>query len=499
LHALLLKKPLSEIEKIFHKTPDLIWKSGLHKFPYIGMNRPITHTIQQLQAFSKLAEEFRATIHARGISVPMKMDIDLSWYNGNGLFMESSNEMGGAFSDFLPWSMMLSTVGGMSHPWKYENEILTTFVQMRGFCKNPELGVSWPVAFAFHCWVTAVIEVRGSECFTFLAVTSRLVFENYMRQVEGTAETLPTTIPWRSPNWTHNMEALLQMRCLGIQGFDVTKSQEMLSTWNPLCAGTILSFAAYYGSLYGGMTLIDHAGQLRVTLHLYHALRNLNAILPGQARALDLLYDSFRGSKRVFGGPVPKKGQYTFCWLIAFGLDPKWATELVNNGCAAQEWSDHCYLVPNCYAPEDLSVSYREVCMHDYRYNAFVQAPQPPYRRASIKFAGRLVDTLDAIDSDTPLLATNIVALGHYLNQFYIDLFVEWGLMERVEEHAMDAMQGGINSKEWWMYNIMGHVFGQEILHPLDCGDELVTKRCARFMVEYFNNIPEDGYMWFTP
>jgi hypothetical protein len=106
---------------------------------------------------------------------------------------------------------------------------------------------------------------------------------------------------------------------------------------------------------------------------------------------------------------------------------------------------------------------------------------------------------LDAIDLDIQLLATNMVALGQVLNQFYIDLILEWGLMERVEEHALEAMQGGSNCKEWWMYNTMGHAFGKEILHPLDCGDGPVVAKCVKFMVEYFNSIPPDSYMWFTP
>jgi hypothetical protein len=191
---------------------------------------------------------------------------------------------------------------------------------------------------------------------------------------------------------------------------------------------------------------------------------------------------------------------------MAYGFGPKLATELVKVECTTslgsiQERAGMRNIVP--HAPEDLSVSYREVCLRDYRHNTCFQAPQPPHPRASLRCASCLVGTLDAIDAETKLLATNMVALDYHLNQFYIDLFLEWGLMESLEEHAVQAMQGGKNikdnNKEWWIYSSMGHAFGKEILYPLDCGDEIVVARCAKFMAEYFNNIPPDSYMWFTP
>lgn len=58
----------------------------------------------------------------------------------------------------------------------------------------------------------------------------------------------------------------------------------MRSTWNPYCAGTFLSYVAYYANLEGGASLVDSIAQLRMTLHLFNALQQVGAIRPGQVK-----------------------------------------------------------------------------------------------------------------------------------------------------------------------------------------------------------------------
>jgi hypothetical protein len=118
---------------------------------------------------------------------------------------------------------------------------------------------------------------------------------------------------------------------------------------------------------------------------------------------------------------------------------------------------------------------------------------------ASFSHAVRVNDTLDAMMDDARLLATNLVPISFYLNQFYITLLNTESFKLQVEESVCKVSPEVKQGDDKVVYQAMSRVFADMILHPLDLGDELVASDCAEYMEMYFNGIPLHRVMWFTP
>jgi hypothetical protein len=216
---------------------------------------------------------------------------------------------------------------------------MVVFQQIKLFVKYPESVVSWSLAFAVHCILTAVFEVQGSNHLNFIAETCRSSFDAFIGQLKWCDETRPTIIPQRRPTWESNMRALLVLRYLVHAPVERTEKQNVLSIWNPLCAGVFLTYVAYYGNLERGTCLIDSVAQLRTTLHLFNALRQAKAVQPGQIKLMDWIFDVFQNSKAIWEGPLPTRGQYR----TRYGNRTRTPV-----------------------TPQTLSKSYRRICLRDF-------------------------------------------------------------------------------------------------------------------------------------
>jgi hypothetical protein len=129
------------------------------------------------------------------------------------------------------------------------------------------------------------------------------------------------------------------------------------------------------------------------------------------------------------------------------------------------------------------------------------------------------------MEQDQILLATNLIAMGYFMNQFFLSLFNVWGWTEPVNQMAHTLMSqrkkqpqrrqqqqqrssslvSGTNNVSWkdceenMKYQCMAHVFGENVMGPIDAGNQLVASRCAEFMTIFFKQIQVDTIMWFTP
>lgn len=271
-----------------------------------------------------------------------------------------------------------------------------------------------------------MFETQGSRHFSFLADTARLTFGKYFQQLEWAEKSIPSTVTRRPPIRDRNVKALQNLRWLVHVNIERTKEHTLWSIWNPYCAGTFLTYLAHYGNIEGGTTLVDSVAQLRATLHVFNALRQVGTIKHGQLELLDWLFDSFKDCKAIWEGPHPKQGEFQTRWWISFGMTAGLARQI--SGQVRQGPSTR-YEINRKLTPislEVLSKSFRRICLRDFsgvvdKYHNAQQKQQ--YKHTDIyKHSVRVNDTLDAMESDERLLATNLICLGFYLNQFYISL-----------------------------------------------------------------------------
>jgi hypothetical protein len=423
--------------------------------------------------------------------------------------------------DIMPSLISMCYEGMLSLNLPFQEELMMVFCQVKLFIAYPEQAVSWSLAFAIHSILISVFEVQGSNHFTFLAETSRRAFKGYLGQLDLILNTPLTLIPRRPPIWEHNLKTLLSLQHLDQPAIEATEKETLRTAWNPLCAGTILSYVAYFGNLEGGMSLVDSVAQLRVTLHLFNALLQAKAIRPGQVELLDWLFDTFKSTKTIWEGQLPTRGHYVTRWWIAFGMKAKLAAKMQNNTSVRYNGrvSDpNRKMTP--ISLECLSKSFRRICRRDVsglvdNYHSASMRPTKGQKCAAVyKNAVRVNDTLDAMTEDERLLATNFVSLSYYLNQFYISLLNVLGFMPLVEKFVSEATreekQGrrtdfrSVRPNSWeasdenMKYQAMSHMFSTLILHRLDAGDEHVASRCAEFMERFFNMIPPEKVIWFT-
>lgn len=78
--------------------------------------------------------------------------------------------------------------------------------------------------------------------------------------------------------------------------------------------------------------MIDCQAQLRITLHLFHALLATGILRRGEVPFLDLLYDNFRNSKAIWEGrTLPKRGEFAQRFWVCFGNNVSDARKLSND------------------------------------------------------------------------------------------------------------------------------------------------------------------------
>jgi hypothetical protein len=103
-----------------------------------------------------------------GLVSPVKKSVDLSWdAAGHGSIATTQNETDAVLLDLLPALGNLCCDGALAVNQQHENELLTTFTEVKRLIKYPGRTVSWSQAFAVHGTVTAVVQVRGSHNFVF--------------------------------------------------------------------------------------------------------------------------------------------------------------------------------------------------------------------------------------------------------------------------------------------------------------------------------------------
>jgi hypothetical protein len=481
--------------------------SWIQNMPFIGGDRAIHHTIRLLQTFGGVIHD---TPDHRGIEAKRGIFGQSPWVPGRSHKISDLDDL--VMTDILPkWVLMCrkGVIGVTGLP--RENELCPLYVLLRKYVKEPQKPVSWSIAFAVHAMTTAVLEV--GPVFNTLVSTSKTVFDNYFEQIEWAkrlAENNPESIGDKSTTsgeiWWSNMMSVTFLENLGLPVFGDR------TIWNPLCAGTTLSYLAYFGNMECGCALIDCHAQLRITLHLFHALRVNGIICRGEIPMLDMMFDAFRNSKAVWGGRhLPVRGEFVQRFWICFGNNVAETRKMVNEArdtfqgmSQAQRTSStskgNRKLVP--VEPAEISKSYRRICNRDF-HDVVDKYHTPEQRNRcngsdQYQLMVRTNDTCDAIDEEQFLLSLNLPNMSVLMEQFVNSLgrILQW---EPILVNG--AAQTGLDQRQGFVY-----LFTQYLLGALDFANDPfgyeflqipLAQASSVFMSHYFSKLNPENAVWF--
>lgn len=307
--------------------------------------------------------------------------------------------------------------------------------------------------------------------------------------------------------WVDNMFYVMYLKNLGLPGFGHR------AIWNPLFGGTTFSYLCFFGNLEIGCAMIDCHAQLRITLHLFHALRVNGIIHEGQIPLLDMLHNCFKSSKGIWEGELPKKGEFVKRFWICFGMNI--ATAKIMAERAKLIAQAHC-LVPaeeeswkqrkmSPLEPSKISKCYRRICNRDF-HDVKDKYHTPDQRRRmggsdQYILAVRKNDTLDALQDEQVLLSFNLPTCGALLEQFICSLgrVLQW---EPLLAGGVDDSILGEDKRQGFAV-----LFAQHLLGALDFSQDPLSfefldiplgEASSSFMTQFFSQfIDPSKVLWF--
>lgn len=410
---------------------------------FIGGDRSMVMTVRLLQGLSNLIQKEKGPLEVK------RGSFGRQWDEGRNRASKIQGDLDEfLMGDALPVLLYMCSDGMLSMELPRENELLTFFTVIKSFVANPEKAIPWSLAFAVHTLLTSVIEMQGDTDMHDLATTAKASWDQYFDQLKELIGKVDVGSKyWKTKHWKTNLDRSYALRWLVVPTGLVAKSQELRAVWNPLCGGIFLVYLAYFGNLDCGTAMVDSSAQLRIVLHLYNALLQVKAFVPGDIELLDYLNKHFSSSKAIWEGPKPEKGQLVKRWWIAYGMKPEVAQRLseatrsrLGTGSFDRIATDDILRTRTVdstrqmtgITPEDLSTSYRRICLHDFsdvedRYHSDGQRHEGKHPTL-YDHAVRVNDSLDAMYAEQRLLATNLTSLGDFLDQFFFSLFnvMEW-------------------------------------------------------------------------
>jgi hypothetical protein len=501
--------------------------SWLNFCTFLGKGRNLVNTIKLLQRLSNIIGE------NDGILIPAKK----GWFGRPWDEQRKARNITGDMDEFLmadvlPSLIAMCSKGLLATDVPRQSEILPFFSHLRSYCDNPEKPVSFALAFGVHTLLTSVYEVQGNGDVHSLGTTAKLIWDNYMVQLETANKESETP---RDKHWKYNVEQMSKIKWLLVLPPRIaTESQILRAIWNPMTAGSFLLYLSYQVNLDCGTAMIDSMAQLRIVLHLYNALCQVGAMVPHsdkQLRLLDTLNDSFKGSKAIWEGSIlPKRGEFAKRFLIAFGFSIKEAqrqTEEIRAGLsggrnASSSSKTNSKATKNMTPihPHQISKSFRRICLRDFsdvvdKYHTEKQKRDgrvhPCYAHAV-----RVNDTLDALVEEQDLLALNLTSVGDTLNHFIDHLFKILELKPMVDKFVREIdHEGGrrmTGSKfvytPWEDENAervaQVSIFAEKILGMLDFVDAplevpALARTTAVLQMYFSSQVDPSNILWFSP
>jgi len=479
--------------------------------PHISGGRAIHHTTRLLQTFGDIINGTGAKRQAVAIRGCFGPD---PWVQGR------STKIAGDMDELLMADILPQLITFFRHGilgkavLPMVDEIAPLWVNLREYITHPEKAVSWPLVFSVHAMLTAVLET--DHIMDSLMAWSESAFQTFFEQLDSSSVLLhnePDSTFTNDPRFRHNIVMASALQNLGLPVFGKR------AIWNPLYAGTTLSYLAFVGSLEVGCSVVDGRAQLRIVMFLYHGLLLNGIIEPDENLFLDILYTSFKNSRAVWEGPLPRRGELVQRFWTCHGMNLKNSKKMAEEarGMYASKTmaggrADNVgvYLgrsrkmIP--IEPEEVSKSFRRVCNHDFhdvvdKYHTQDQRERGKHSDGYM-MAVRINDTLDAIDEEQALLSFNLIACSVILEQFVCSMtrVMQWDpLIQSFIQHnsklQLDHRQGVIQ------------IFAQHLLAALDFSPAPIDHEFLRvplglasasFLTEFFERLNPGAVVWFN-
>lgn len=481
--------------------------------PNIAGDRSIIHTLRLLQTFTNALQDIKKQEcnmiqPVRGLFGPSP------WRPGTSTKIHGDlDEL--LMSDIFPQWAVICRHGfvGKIDEFPDENELLPLFVLVRQYVQNPTLTPSWALSFATHAMLTSILET--DSIFSRSTDLYESTFNDYFTKIEMVCTELVQKNGIqveiiRNQTFMKDMTTVFYIKRFG---WDLLIKHAI---YNPLWAGTTFSYISFFGNLeVGCSTLIDCQAQLKMTLHLFSALKINGIVSDGQIPFLDQLHRCFESSRGVWEGPLPQRGEMVKRIWICFGMALKNAKKMGEEAkLDVQNYSnkprdnklDWEKRKVNKIAPTEISTAYRRICdrdFHDVVDNQQNNKKKRQTKGTSIHpFIVRVNDTLNAIENERELLSLNLPVCSVLIEQFIYDLGEELQKIPYKDGNTTEKSIAWLENQKNKGYN--AKLFSLQYLSILadldfahDPSHHQFVSLAAKFTAEYFNNLDPRKLMWF--
>jgi hypothetical protein len=472
--------------------------SWLAPFAYIGgRDRCMINTTRLLQGLSNVVKKGKPLILKRGFFGRQWDELRRKATK----IREDMDEL--LMGDLLPTLLSMCSDGLLSMKLPHESELLTFFTVLKSFTQSPEKAVPWSLAFAVHALLTSFFEMQGQNDVEKLGCVAKSSWDTFMYQIHSLV--VQPDNGTQAKHWRNNLIQIYSLQNLVRPAHNQGPLIEQRAVWNPLCAGLFMHYVTIFGNLEGGMAMIDSFAQLRMVLHLFNAYIQLGAFSIGDLPFLDWLYDTFKNCKAVWEGPIPKKGELVKRWWISYGASIKYAQQLADathtrlqggknySSSSIRPPSRMTYRDMTPINPEDIAECFRRVCLHDFTgiEDRYYTAAKRKGNEDSLVYelAVRSNATMDTMESEQRILASNFIVIGAKLNEFVVKLFevLEWTpQIEQIIAETPNSIKSGrrvngtsVHPNSWEASDanlrrfIMVTLLAENLLGPMDIVTEL--------------------------
>ena len=400
------------------------------------------------------------------------------------------------------------SLGMLSNTEANESELLTFYTPLKSFTLSPAKAVPWSLAFAVHALRMSFVEMQGDNDYENLGTMARASYKKYFDQINSIIPHHTDKRERQHLNYMHYLRLSVPTDC--------TPAAAKL-TWSPLCSGLAMKYVSFYANLNLGTRLVNRTSQLRLVLHLHNAFVQVGALRDGGIPFLDWLHDTFKDNRCVWGGKVPKSGEFVKRWFVANGTSAKGAQNLANGFHRLLGSSTMRKNISNDTAPRemirlmgdilpaDIAVCYRRICLRDF---GNIEDPKlsdfDPSQHISVvnELTVRAKAIIDTMKKEQSLLAANYALIGHLLQEHIIEVLETSGVLQEIEAPFMYGQNAPLIP--------VIHAMVEHVIAPLDVAPTLdamgrfdprfpLLARLFDKFVHIFSKIKLSDVQFFTP
>ncbi|KAL7568109.1 hypothetical protein ACA910_019507 [Epithemia clementina (nom. ined.)] len=506
---------------------------------YIGKGRCILNTQALLQRIFDCCKDFSVKL------LPARNNFFGSVWDENG---NPARQIRGDMDQFVAQELIPDLVAICCGPrcmldFVPTGKELMPLLNMlrRHIQKGPKEAMPIGITFGVHAILTSILVLQGNHDVQNLCSGAKESYEKLFAQLEE-ASAMEYPI---HPAFRTNVDRFKSMAYLPRPiKHAATPTSEMNALWNPVVGGGFLLFGINICSIYLGSACVDAFGQLRLVMHLYHALRERNLVGEiDMLRGLEAAFP-FQSCKALWVAGRPERGSFVKHFWLAWGCSMKEAARMQEQALQRSRLKQSHFEKEtrprphkmvrdlNEILPEQMSASYRILVNHDFSQaekNVIDYTIEDIKDKAKALKESKYINCLvrinqarDAMDDDeTDIIPVNFPLVGAKLNAFCEELSAHlgWALwiaheVQRCPDSVRnDRTLGGSRATAFTTCDenmnrqALAHCWAT-LLAELDYdndgeesslnGEFSTSRKAAAFMTEYFANITRDQYTFLV-